>query len=93
MVSIGQVGEWIALVVVIALNLASEFVSFTKVIDATPPLRFVDRLGSIPERPPLNRVLLNSRLNSRPRSAASRRGVAICCSPVVGSPESYMRRT
>ena len=34
-----------ALVAVGALNLASELVSFTKVIDRTPPLRFLDRLG------------------------------------------------
>jgi hypothetical protein len=34
-----------ALVVVAALNLASELVSFTKVIDRTPPLRYLDRLG------------------------------------------------
>jgi UDP-N-acetylmuramyl pentapeptide phosphotransferase/UDP-N-acetylglucosamine-1-phosphate transferase len=33
------------LVVLIALNLASEKVSFTKVIDATPGLRHLDRLG------------------------------------------------
>jgi hypothetical protein len=31
--------------VLLALNLASEFVSFSKVIDATPPLRWFDRLG------------------------------------------------
>jgi UDP-GlcNAc:undecaprenyl-phosphate/decaprenyl-phosphate GlcNAc-1-phosphate transferase len=34
-----------ALAVVAALNLASELVSFTKVIDRTPPLRYLDRLG------------------------------------------------
>ena len=34
-----------ALVAVGALNLASELVSFTRVIDRTPPLRFLDRLG------------------------------------------------
>ena len=33
------------LAVVAALNLASEVVSFTKVIDRTPPLRYLDRLG------------------------------------------------
>lgn len=33
------------LVVVVALNLLSEVVSFSRVIDATPPLRAIDRLG------------------------------------------------
>lgn len=37
-----------ALVVVAALNLVSEVVSFSRVIDATPPLRWLDRAG----RPP-----------------------------------------
>lgn len=40
-------GEWIALAVVVALNLLSEKVSFSRVIDATPPLRWFDRLGSL----------------------------------------------
>jgi len=35
----------IALVVVAALNLASEAVSFSRVIDRTPPLRALDRAG------------------------------------------------
>ncbi|MEX0847832.1 MAG: hypothetical protein WD023_08630 [Ilumatobacteraceae bacterium] len=46
----GATGEWVALVVVVAFNLLSEVVSFTKVIDATPPLRALDRLGTLPER-------------------------------------------
>jgi UDP-N-acetylmuramyl pentapeptide phosphotransferase/UDP-N-acetylglucosamine-1-phosphate transferase len=46
----GPTGEWVALGVLVALNLASERVSFTRVIDATPPLRWFDRLGALPER-------------------------------------------
>ncbi len=40
----------VALVVLVALNLASEKVSFTKVIDRVGPLRWFDRLGTLPER-------------------------------------------
>jgi hypothetical protein len=36
------------LVAVALLNLASEWISFTKVINATPPLRAFDRLGRQP---------------------------------------------
>lgn len=45
--ALGSLGEWIALAVVVALNLVSEKVSFSRVIDATPPLRWFDRLGSL----------------------------------------------
>lgn len=38
----------IVLVVVLVLNLVSERVSFSKVIDRTPPLRAFDRLGRLP---------------------------------------------
>jgi len=34
--------------VMLALNLASERVSFSKVIDSTPPLRWLDGLGRVP---------------------------------------------
>ena len=37
---------WVVLVVVLGLNLVSERVSFTAVIDRTPPLRWIDRVGS-----------------------------------------------
>lgn len=38
----------VALTVVVALNLSSELVSFSRVIDAVPPLRFLDRTGRLP---------------------------------------------
>ena len=38
----------IVLVVLLALNLVSERVSFSRVIDRTPPLRALDRLGRLP---------------------------------------------
>ena len=41
----------VALVVVLALNLASEVVSFSAVIDSVPPLRWVDRIGRGPGYP------------------------------------------
>lgn len=46
----GGVGRWSVLAVVLALNLASEAVSFTRVIDSVGPLRALDRLGA-PHRP------------------------------------------
>ncbi|MFN8051082.1 MAG: hypothetical protein U0Q22_06595 [Acidimicrobiales bacterium] len=42
--------RWILVAVLLGLNLTSEFVSFSRVIDAVPPLRRLDRLGS-PHRP------------------------------------------
>ncbi|NLA36629.1 MAG: hypothetical protein GX868_13235 [Actinobacteria bacterium] len=42
--------RWGILAVLFALNLSSEFVSFSKVIAAVPPLRFLDLAGS-PHRP------------------------------------------
>jgi len=38
----------IALVVVLAVNVAGELVSFSRVIDAVPPLRAIDRAGRLP---------------------------------------------
>ena len=49
-VAVGAAGEWTALVVVVLLNLVSERVSFTRVIDGVAPLRWFDRLGTLPER-------------------------------------------
>ena len=40
------------LVGLILLNLASEFVSFSRVIQAVPPLRWFDRLGRLPADSP-----------------------------------------
>jgi UDP-N-acetylmuramyl pentapeptide phosphotransferase/UDP-N-acetylglucosamine-1-phosphate transferase len=37
----------VVLVVLVALNLASEVVSFSRVIDAVPPLRALDRAGRL----------------------------------------------
>ena len=39
---------WVAVVLLAALNLASEAVSFSDVIGRTPPLRWLDRLGAPP---------------------------------------------
>lgn len=38
--------EWVVLAVLAALNVASERWSFSRIIDAVPPLRWLDRLGS-----------------------------------------------
>lgn len=43
--TVGRTGEAVALVVLAALNLASEKVSFSKVIASVAPLRALDRLG------------------------------------------------
>jgi UDP-N-acetylmuramyl pentapeptide phosphotransferase/UDP-N-acetylglucosamine-1-phosphate transferase len=42
----------VVLIALVLLNLASERISFTKVIDATPGLRHLDRLGRRAEAPP-----------------------------------------
>jgi UDP-GlcNAc:undecaprenyl-phosphate GlcNAc-1-phosphate transferase len=42
----------IVLFVLIAFNLASEFVSFSAVIDRVPPLRWLDQLGRAKVPPP-----------------------------------------
>ena len=38
--------RWLVLAVLLGLNLLSEFVSFSTLIDRTPPLRWIDRAGS-----------------------------------------------
>ena len=42
--------RWIVVLALLVLTVGSEFVSFSKVIDAVGPLRSLDRLGS-PFRP------------------------------------------
>jgi hypothetical protein len=49
-IAAGPTGELIALAVLVALNALSEVLSFSRVIDRVPPLRMLDRLGSLPER-------------------------------------------
>jgi UDP-N-acetylmuramyl pentapeptide phosphotransferase/UDP-N-acetylglucosamine-1-phosphate transferase len=44
----GPTGRDVVLVAVAGLNLAGELVSFSRVIDAVPPLRAVDRAGRRP---------------------------------------------
>jgi hypothetical protein len=39
---------WVAAVVLAVLNLLSERISFSQVIDRAPPLRWLDRLGAPP---------------------------------------------
>lgn len=43
----GGLTRLVVLGVLVVLNLASEWVSFSKVIDAVPPLRFFDRMGRL----------------------------------------------
>lgn len=43
----GSVARWMLLLGVLGLNVASEVVSFGRVIDAVAPLRWFDRLGSL----------------------------------------------
>ena len=49
-IALAGTGEWVALGVMVALNVASEFVSFSRVIDAVAPLRWIDRWGALAER-------------------------------------------
>ncbi len=43
--SLPEVGRVIAIALLVVLNLASEWVSFSRVIEAAPPLRWLDGLG------------------------------------------------
>jgi len=45
--SCGPTGRTLVLVAVVALNLAGELVSFSRVIDSVPPLRMLDRVGRL----------------------------------------------
>ncbi|MEK7425898.1 MAG: hypothetical protein AAB131_18910 [Actinomycetota bacterium] len=49
-ISLGATGQWVAVAVVATGNIASELVSFSKVIDRVAPLRWFDRLGTLAER-------------------------------------------
>lgn len=44
----GDLARWVLLGVLVALNLLSEVVSFSTVIERVPPLRWFDRLGRLP---------------------------------------------
>lgn len=44
--TVSTAAQWLVLAVLLVLNLLSERVSFTSVIDQVPPLRWFDRLGS-----------------------------------------------
>jgi UDP-N-acetylmuramyl pentapeptide phosphotransferase/UDP-N-acetylglucosamine-1-phosphate transferase len=46
----GEVTRITALVVLVVANVAAELVSFSSVIDRVRPLRWLDRLGQLPER-------------------------------------------
>ncbi len=47
-VACGPGGRDVVLVAVTSLNVAGELVSFSRVIDAVPPLRALDRAGRRP---------------------------------------------
>jgi hypothetical protein len=36
---------WLAAAAVLAINVAAEFVSFSRVVERVPPLRMLDQLG------------------------------------------------
>ena len=44
----GPGARTVALLAVVALNVAGELVSFSRLIDAVPPLRALDRAGRLP---------------------------------------------
>jgi UDP-N-acetylmuramyl pentapeptide phosphotransferase/UDP-N-acetylglucosamine-1-phosphate transferase len=46
----GEVTRITALVVLVVANVAAELVSFSSIIERVPPLRWLDRLGRLPER-------------------------------------------
>lgn len=50
-VALGEGARTVLAAVLLALTLLSEVVSFTRVIDAVPPLRVLDRLGRVREDP------------------------------------------
>ena len=44
--SFGTTGRWVALAIALFLNLASEWVSFSKLINGSPMLSYLDRAGA-----------------------------------------------
>lgn len=46
-VGTGTATQWVLLGVLVVLNAGSEFVSYSRLIDRVPPLRWFDRLGSL----------------------------------------------
>jgi UDP-N-acetylmuramyl pentapeptide phosphotransferase/UDP-N-acetylglucosamine-1-phosphate transferase len=56
----GRTTRNVVLVALIALNLVSEFVSFSRVIERVPPLRWFDQLGRRRVPPPIDRARTES---------------------------------
>ncbi|MBA3301981.1 MAG: hypothetical protein H0T15_08955 [Thermoleophilaceae bacterium] len=48
---LGTIGQLIALALIAAITLYGEFRSISKLVDRTPPLRWLDSLGRLEERP------------------------------------------
>jgi UDP-GlcNAc:undecaprenyl-phosphate GlcNAc-1-phosphate transferase len=57
----GTAGLWTLVVVLVGANGLSEFVSFSRIIDAVPPLRALDRWGRLPASAPGDDVAAGGR--------------------------------